>query len=54
MPGRLDPESRGPATGGGVRTWLCRIGLAGCLFFMVKGLAWIVVAMLAGYGLSNS
>lgn len=54
MPEQFDPEMRGAATGTGVRAWLCRIGLVGCLLFMVKGLAWIVVAVLAGYGLSDS
>lgn len=29
--------------GGGLRTWLKRIGIAGFLFFLVKGLAWLFV-----------
>jgi hypothetical protein len=54
MPDRFNPETRGSTTRRGVRTWLRRIGLAGCILFMAKGLAWIVLAVLAGYGLSDS
>jgi hypothetical protein len=27
-----------------LRTWLRRIGIAGFLFFLLKGLAWLVIA----------
>ena len=54
MADRQDAEPRRTATGTNVRTWLSRIGLVGCILFMVKGLAWIVIAVLAGYGLIGS
>jgi hypothetical protein len=31
------------------RTWLKRIGLAGFLFFLAKGLVWIGIAAVAYY-----
>ena len=31
------------------RTWLKRIGLAGFLFFLAKGLVWIGIAVMAVY-----
>ena len=29
-------------------TWLKRIGVAGFLFFLIKGIAWLVIAYFAG------
>jgi hypothetical protein len=34
------------------KKWLKRAGLAGFLFFLIKGLAWIVVAVFAWKGCS--
>jgi hypothetical protein len=34
--------------GSGKKTWLKRLGLAGFLFFLIKGLVWLVVFFLAG------
>jgi hypothetical protein len=34
------------------KKWLKRAGIAGFLFFLIKGLAWIVVALLAWKGCS--
>ncbi len=31
------------------RTWLKRVGLAGFLFFLAKGLVWIGIAVMAVY-----
>jgi hypothetical protein len=31
--------------------WLKRIGFAGFLFFLIKGLAWIAIAYFSGMGL---
>jgi hypothetical protein len=32
------------------KKWLKRLGVAGFLFFLIKGIAWIVVAVLAWKG----
>lgn len=34
--------------------WLKRFGLLGFLFFLIKGLIWIAVALVAGKALFNS
>ena len=34
------------------KKWLKRAGIAGFLFFLIKGLAWIVVALFAWKGCS--
>lgn len=33
--------------------WLKRLGLAGFLFFLIKGLIWIAVAIFAGKAIFN-
>lgn len=33
---------------GNKTTWLKRIGVAGFLFFLIKGIAWLVIAYFAG------
>jgi hypothetical protein len=35
------------------KAWLKKIGLAGFLFFLLKGLGWLVVFYLMGKGLLN-
>jgi hypothetical protein len=34
-----------------VRRWLKRIGVAGFLFFLIKGLLWLLVPFFVGYSL---
>lgn len=34
----------------GKKKWLKRLGIFGFLFFLIKGLAWIAVAVAAWYG----
>ncbi|MGE0481762.1 MAG: hypothetical protein AB7Q17_14950 [Phycisphaerae bacterium] len=36
--------------GGGARRWLRRLGVAGFLFFLGKGLVWLLVAFVAVEG----
>ncbi|MCB9857564.1 MAG: hypothetical protein H6818_17925 [Phycisphaerales bacterium] len=35
------------------RRWLARLGLWGFVFFLVKGLAWLIVPALLAMGLSD-
>jgi hypothetical protein len=35
------------------KKWLKRVGIAGFLFFLIKGLAWIAVALFAWKGCSS-
>jgi len=35
------------------KKWLKRVGVAGFLFFLIKGLAWIAVALFAWKGCSR-
>lgn len=55
-----NPASVLPAAQGGdgrpcpVPTWLRRLGLAGFLFFLIKGLAWLVVPALLAKGAFNA
>lgn len=35
------------------KVWLKRLGIAGFLFFLIKGLAWIGVAVAVYFGLFN-
>ena len=35
---------------GNRKKWLKRLGIFGFLFFLIKGLAWIAVAIAAWYG----
>lgn len=35
------------------RFWLKRAGVVGFLFFLIKGLVWIGVAVAVGFGLCN-
>lgn len=46
MPDDPHPRARG-------YRWLSRIGLWGFVFFLVKGLAWLVVPVLLANGLSD-
>jgi hypothetical protein len=39
-------ESRKTVSG---KTWLKRFGLAGFLFFLIKGLLWLIVPALVAY-----
>jgi hypothetical protein len=34
-----------------VRMWFKRLGVAGFLFFLIKGLLWLIVPFLIGYSL---
>jgi hypothetical protein len=43
-----NPESQSK-----LKLWLKRIGFAGFLFFLVKGLIWVVVFILAAKGCSK-
>jgi len=36
-----------------VKSWFKKIGIAGFLFFFVKGLVWLVVFYMAGKGCGN-
>ncbi len=38
---------------GGSAEWLKRIGIAGFLFFLIKGIIWIGVALFVWLGISN-
>jgi hypothetical protein len=42
---------RDAADRGKTKTWLKRLGVAGFLFFLIKGLLWIGVAVFAGKAL---
>jgi hypothetical protein len=35
------------------RLWFKRLGVAGFLFFLIKGLAWVALALFAGKTLFN-
>ena len=41
--GDVAPPEEAPKKGRGITTWLKRIGIAGFLFFLLKGLAWLFV-----------
>lgn len=44
------PEGRTSAGRGRLARWIARFGVAGFLFFLIKGLAWLVVpAAIAAY-----
>jgi len=41
-------ESPAPGRSKKLKTWLTRIGIAGFLFFLIKGLVWLAVFAFAG------
>ena len=41
------------ANEGGKKVWLKRLGFYGFLFFLIKGLVWVGVGILAWYKLKN-
>ncbi len=47
---RTDADAKTTSTSA---TWLKRFGLAGFLFFFIKGLAWIGVAAAASLGIAT-
>lgn len=47
------PPSR-PPEGTAVRRWVARFGVAGLIFFTVKGLLWLIIPALAAAGIFRS
>jgi hypothetical protein len=39
----LPEEAPSPARKGCLARWIARVGIAGFLFFLIKGLAWLIV-----------
>ena len=47
----VPPPRTRPPSGSGVRRWVARFGVAGLIFFTVKGLLWLIVPALVAAGL---
>lgn len=44
-----ETQSQEAARPGKARLWLARVGIAGFMFFLIKGLLWLVVPALIAY-----
>ncbi len=52
QPHQVNPDQ--PSRKPGFRGWAARLGVAGLIFFTVKGLLWLIIPALAAAGIFKS
>lgn len=48
-----EKSTNAPAGTGTCRRWMARIGVGGFVFFLIKGIAWLIVPALLAAGLTD-